>query len=244
MGSWYNTSNTEFPKARDMVEKKFKIGEVASQLGTSVRSLRHLDALGVLSPEHRDANGYRYYSERDVEQLTYINILQLVGFTLREIPDLLKQENTREDFAIHAQMLKNKGRYLMLLGKLVEESTSVISERDASSTLETMHQRLGEMSAEFHEEETAQGDETSPSEHDQHREIITLLRTFITRKEPVVSAYKRIVKLVPMLENEAYLASFMTMMRVYKSSAFKLDELDIIEKNFLKTKKALESDIV
>ncbi|MBN2342228.1 MAG: MerR family transcriptional regulator [Deltaproteobacteria bacterium] len=222
----------------------FKIGEVASQIGTSVRSLRHLDAMGVLSPEHRDANGYRYYSKRDVERLTYINLLQLVGFTLREIPDLLKLDDTREEFAIHAQMLKNKGRYLTLLGELVEESTNVISERDAQGTLETLHQRLGEMSAAFHGEAVLPDDESPPPEHDQHREIITLLRTFIVLREPAVSSYKRLVKLVPMLENEAYLASFMTMIRVYKSSAFKLDELDIIEKNFLKTKKALESDIV
>ena len=218
---------------------KFKIGEAAKKAGTSVRSLRHLDDMGVLRPEFRDPNGYRYYSERDIERLTYINLLQLAGFTLREIPALLSAQDTREEFIVHARMLRNKGRTLMLLGEFIEESISSLNAQSAPQSLERFHERLGSMSEEFHE-----GAQEEANTDDPHKELVTLLRTLITRDERSILNFKRLLRLVPMLGNQAYFDSFMIMIRVYKSNAFKLDELDTIEKNFLKLKKELESPIV
>jgi DNA-binding transcriptional MerR regulator len=218
---------------------KYKIGEVADKVGTSVRALRHLDTLGVLKPQFRDSNGYRYYSTADVERLAYINLLQLAGFTLREIPSLLENDNMEEEFDIHARMLKNKGKYLMLLGNLIEETGDSMSLQNASTSLEKFRNSLDAMSKEFHK-----SDRVENNGNDIHKEIITLLRTFITIDNNSFINYKIIIDIVPMLVNESYFASFMIMMRMYKSGAFKFDELDTIEKNFIKVKNQLESDIV
>jgi DNA-binding transcriptional MerR regulator/effector-binding domain-containing protein len=74
-----------------MGEKKlFSIGDVAKMFHISVSSLRHYEALGLLSPEKIDANsGYRYYSARQFEVLNNIRYLRALDMPLPEIADFL-----------------------------------------------------------------------------------------------------------------------------------------------------------
>lgn len=49
-----------------------KIGEVAERTGLSIRSLRHYDEVGVVSPSGKTPGGFRLYSERDVERILLV----------------------------------------------------------------------------------------------------------------------------------------------------------------------------
>ncbi|MBT2382799.1 MerR family transcriptional regulator [Streptomyces sp. ISL-11] len=60
-----------------------RIGELAQAAGTTTRTLRHYEALGLL-PARRAGNGYRTYDEEDVRLLRQIRTLQDFGFVLEE----------------------------------------------------------------------------------------------------------------------------------------------------------------
>lgn len=70
-----------------MAERElFQIGEVARMYHVSVGTLRHYEQAGLLKPEYTDpATGYRYYSVRQLEQLTSIRYLRALDMPLQEI---------------------------------------------------------------------------------------------------------------------------------------------------------------
>ena len=68
----------------------FKIGEFSKLGQVSVRMLRHYDQLDLLKPDSIDeVTGYRYYAAGQLAQLNRIIFLKNLGFTLRQIKDLL-----------------------------------------------------------------------------------------------------------------------------------------------------------
>ena len=64
----------------------FSIGEMAKIFHLSVSSLRHYEALGLVSPEYVDpSTNYRYYSVRQFEPLNTIRYLRALDMPLGEI---------------------------------------------------------------------------------------------------------------------------------------------------------------
>jgi DNA-binding transcriptional MerR regulator len=66
-----------------------KIGEVASQAGVSVDTVRFYERVGVLPPAARAASGYRDYEPDTVERIRLTRELQSIGFTLTDAVDAL-----------------------------------------------------------------------------------------------------------------------------------------------------------
>lgn len=46
----------------------FKINEFAEQVGVSTSTLREYERKGILLPHHYGLNGYRYYSQEQVDE--------------------------------------------------------------------------------------------------------------------------------------------------------------------------------
>lgn len=68
----------------------FKIGEFSNLTQVSVKTLRWYDEIGLLKPTLVDnETGYRYYSARQISQLTRILILKNLGFSLEQIGVML-----------------------------------------------------------------------------------------------------------------------------------------------------------
>lgn len=70
----------------------YLIKEVSEMSGVSVRTLHHYDEIGLLSPQKKE-NGYRYYSEEDISFLQMILFYKYLGFPLKKIKLLLKEED-------------------------------------------------------------------------------------------------------------------------------------------------------
>lgn len=51
------------------------IQQVAKSAGTTARTLRHYDKLGLVKPSHVGANGYRYYDDRALIRLQRVLLL-------------------------------------------------------------------------------------------------------------------------------------------------------------------------
>jgi MerR family copper efflux transcriptional regulator len=66
-----------------------QIGQVAERTELSVRTLRHWEEAGLVTPSARTAGGFRLYTEGDVERLRTIRRMKPLGFTLDEMKQLL-----------------------------------------------------------------------------------------------------------------------------------------------------------
>jgi len=66
-----------------------KIGEIASQAGVTVDTVRFYERVGVLPAAARTASGYREYEPDTVERIRLTRQLQAIGFTLTDAVDAL-----------------------------------------------------------------------------------------------------------------------------------------------------------
>jgi DNA-binding transcriptional MerR regulator len=66
-----------------------KIGEVATQAGVSVDTVRFYERVGVLPPPARTESNYRDYDPGTVERIRLTRELQGLGFTLTDAVDAL-----------------------------------------------------------------------------------------------------------------------------------------------------------
>ena len=65
------------------------IGQVASAAGVNVQTLRYYERVGLLPAAKRSRAGYRQYTDESVRVLAFVKRAQELGFTLREIKELL-----------------------------------------------------------------------------------------------------------------------------------------------------------
>lgn len=66
-----------------------KIGELARRTGVNVQTVRYYERRGILAEPPRTDSGYRQYRPEAVRRIRFIKRAQRLGFTLREIDDLL-----------------------------------------------------------------------------------------------------------------------------------------------------------
>lgn len=66
-----------------------KIGEIASQAGVSVDTVRFYERVGVLPQPARTESGYRDYEPAVVGRIQLTRELQAIGFTLNDAVDAL-----------------------------------------------------------------------------------------------------------------------------------------------------------
>jgi MerR family mercuric resistance operon transcriptional regulator len=69
--------------------KALTIGQVAHRAGVGVETVRFYEREGLVEPPARGASGYRQYGEGAVAQLRFIRRAKELGFTLKEVADLL-----------------------------------------------------------------------------------------------------------------------------------------------------------
>lgn len=79
---------------------RLQIGEVATQTGLSVRTIRHYEDVGLITPSGRSVGGFRLYSQGDVTRLKTVCGMKPLGFTLEEMGDLLKALDAMRDPAV------------------------------------------------------------------------------------------------------------------------------------------------
>ena len=77
--------------------------EAAALTGVSVRTLHHYDRVGLLCPARNPDNGYRDYSDADLDLLQQILFFRECGFSLHRIRELLKSPGYDRDKAYSLQ---------------------------------------------------------------------------------------------------------------------------------------------
>jgi DNA-binding transcriptional MerR regulator len=66
-----------------------KIGELASACGVNIQTVRYYERRGLMPDPRLGVGGYREYDDGDADRLRFVKEAQALGFTLKEIADLL-----------------------------------------------------------------------------------------------------------------------------------------------------------
>lgn len=69
---------------------QLSIGQVATAAEVNVQTLRYYERVGLVPPAKRSRAGYRLYTDETVRMVTFVKRAQELGFTLKEIKELLK----------------------------------------------------------------------------------------------------------------------------------------------------------
>jgi MerR family transcriptional regulator, repressor of the yfmOP operon len=130
-----------------MSEKPLRIGEVAERAGTTVRTVRYYEEVGLLpGSEERRAGQHRSYSEADVERLKEIlQLKELLNLSLEELRGLVEAEEARA--AIRAQYRSateaaERERLLTAAAGHLDRQLALI--RDRRAALDELEERLAE----------------------------------------------------------------------------------------------------
>ena len=72
------------------------IGDVAKATGISAKMIRYYEDTGLIRAALRTYSGYRVYSENDIQTLRFVRRARDLGFTVKQIDDLLTLWRDRE----------------------------------------------------------------------------------------------------------------------------------------------------
>ena len=71
-----------------------KINEVEAAVGVTQKNIRFYEEEGLITPGREPGNGYRSYSQTDVERLRRIKLLRKLDVPLAEIREMLEGQST------------------------------------------------------------------------------------------------------------------------------------------------------
>ncbi len=72
------------------------IGKLAKRAGVGVETIRFYERKGLLKRPQKRLGGFRYYSIDEASRIYFIKRAQELGFTLREVKELLEIQNKRK----------------------------------------------------------------------------------------------------------------------------------------------------
>jgi len=75
--------------------RKLKTGELAEKAEVNVETIRFYERKGLLPEPPRMKSGYRSYPEENVQRIRFIKRAQQLGFSLKEIRELLNLRSDR-----------------------------------------------------------------------------------------------------------------------------------------------------
>jgi DNA-binding transcriptional MerR regulator len=144
---------------RGDVSAKMRIGEVAELTGTTPRTIRYYEELGLLGAEaEREQGKHRSYSEVDVERIREIvRLKDLLGLSLEQLSQLVEAETARaeirrelgdtEDATRRRELLTQAGRYIDTQLGLVQSRVAELQQLEATllSKRATVKQKLTDL---------------------------------------------------------------------------------------------------
>jgi DNA-binding transcriptional MerR regulator len=141
--------------------KPLRIGEVAEVLGTTPRTIRYYEEIGLLpAADDREQGKHRVYTQADIDRVREIMRLRdLLGLTLEEISALLEAEDARAQLRREIRQTEDPDEIKRILeealGHIANQLELVRHRRRELEQLESelvskrrlIHKRLGEIDA-------------------------------------------------------------------------------------------------
>lgn len=90
VGFGYSESAVANP-AKSEERKLLRVGELAKEVGKSVRAIHLYEEMGLVHPAERSAGGFRLFDRSSVDRIRWILNLQAIGFSLTEIQEFVRE---------------------------------------------------------------------------------------------------------------------------------------------------------
>jgi len=122
----------------------YSIQEVAKAAGTTSRTLRHYDRVGLVPPSRIGQNGYRYYDERALVRLQRVLLLRELGLGLDAIGQVLTAQDAQSEagerpgraeariLRTHLELLQRERQRLAAQIGAVERTIAALEDRDGT----------------------------------------------------------------------------------------------------------------
>lgn len=121
-----------------------KINQVEAQVGISKKNIRFYEEQGLISPRRNSENGYREYSDEDVQLLRRIKLMRKLGVPIEEIRQMILGSHTVGDgIRCHMITLEREMRNLEQSRQLCSRMQTMeipLSSLDAGDILTQMEQ--------------------------------------------------------------------------------------------------------
>lgn len=115
------------------MEKNYSIGEFAKLTGTTERTLRHYDQIGLLKPAEYTEHGHRKYNNKSLVELQKILGLKFLDLSLEEISEHLQQpeQDYSKILATQTKMLEEKRDQIETVLQAIAQVQSTVSGSEA-----------------------------------------------------------------------------------------------------------------
>jgi MerR family transcriptional regulator, repressor of the yfmOP operon len=128
-------------------EKSLRIGEVAELTGTTPRTIRYYEEIGLLpGAEHRAQGQHRFYTQGDVERIREIvRLRDLLGLSLEQLSQLLEAETARAELRREYHETEDPGAQQRILNQsLGHIATQLELVRGRTRELEQLERELAD----------------------------------------------------------------------------------------------------
>lgn len=122
--------------------KTYSTSEFAAKAQVTVRAVRYYDEQGLLKPSGYDASGYRSYTDADFFQLQKIMSLKYLGFSLKEISQLIQGETSRdilELFDLQINLMQKKIENMKQVEKALTHARGLVQDKGNLEWDEVIH---------------------------------------------------------------------------------------------------------
>ena len=141
----------------------FHIGELAEKTGKTSRAIRFYEQRGLISPKRRSDSGYRLYDEQSLLRIEWIDRLQILGFSIKEIKDFLAllseksagPQQMQELHSFYSSQLKETKQQIQRLTLLANELKNSIQFLDVCNSCQQEHDPLACQACHKHSEKQA-----------------------------------------------------------------------------------------
>jgi MerR family transcriptional regulator, repressor of the yfmOP operon len=126
-------------------ERRLRIGELAELTGTTPRTIRYYEEIGLLpAPEEREQGKRRLYAESDVERLQeLIRLRDLLNLSLDELSQLVAAEAARAELRREFAEAEDPGERRRLLDQALDHiCTQLKLVRGRKQELERLEREL------------------------------------------------------------------------------------------------------
>src|SRR5215475_3001171 len=112
------------------------IGQLARAAGSTTKTIRYYEEVGVLPPAPRNGAGYRQYSSADVDRLLFIRRARALGLSLTDLKSLVGDLQAERCAAMRPRLRALVAEQLRLVQQRIGELQSL------EHQLAEIHQRL------------------------------------------------------------------------------------------------------
>jgi DNA-binding transcriptional MerR regulator len=102
----------------------YTVKKLSKLSGVTIRTLHFYEEIGLLKPAYYGSNGYRYYEEKELLQLQQILFFKELGFSLKQIQNVLGKSDFDQLAALHShkKALRKEWEKIGVLVKTIDKT--------------------------------------------------------------------------------------------------------------------------